>query len=198
MVWSYYTSINPADSNESAGVNFQGLLFRLVAPCNKKGLAIISQPFCHLRSFPRIEQQSCSPCPLPCGGEQRQLHRQLHRTLFGLLRSPKSSGSAQTFKRVKQKCLHFYFRATCLELAQCQRKRGRCSRFASLSGESLRGSREICFLWAFPALSCGSGYILGAIGCAYACRSPPRTKPRYAGLVPKGSLSLTQKQSFLW
>jgi hypothetical protein len=39
----------------------------------------------------------------------------------------------------------------------------------------------------------GSGYILGAIGCANACRSPPRTKPRFAGLVPKGSLSLTQK-----
>ena len=37
----------------------------------------------------------------------------------------------------------------------------------------------------------GSGYILGAIGFAYACRSPPRTKPRCAGLVPKGSLSLT-------
>lgn len=84
----------------------------------------------------------------------------LHRTLFGLLRSPNRSGSAQTFKRVKQKCLHFYFRATCLEFAQCPRKRGRCSRFASLSGESLRGSREICLLWAFPALSCGSGYIL--------------------------------------
>ena len=44
----------------------------------------------------------------------------------------------------------------------------------------------------------GSGYILGAIGCAYACRSPPRTKPRSASLVPKGSrfassLSLTRK-----
>ena len=25
---------------------------------------------------------------------------------------------------------------------------------------------------------------LGAIGCAYACRSPPRTKSRYASLVP--------------
>ena len=34
--------------------------------------------------------------------------------------------------------------------------------------------------------------ILGAIVCAYACRSPPRTKPRCAGLVPKGSLSLTR------
>ena len=38
--------------------------------------------------------------------------------------------------------------------------------------------------------------ILGAIGFACACRSPPRTKPRCAGLVPKGSrfagsLSLT-------
>ena len=29
---------------------------------------------------------------------------------------------------------------------------------------------------------------LGAIGGACACRSPPRTKPRYASLVPKGSL----------
>ena len=78
----------------------------------------------------------------------------LHRTLFGLLRSPNRSGSAQTFKRVNQKCLHFYFRATCLELAQCPRKRGRSSRLASLSGESLRGSREICcLLWAFPTLS---------------------------------------------
>lgn len=27
-------------------------------------------------------------------------------------------------------------------------------------------------------------YILGAIGCTYACRSPPRTKPRFASLVP--------------
>ena len=42
-----------------------------------------------------------------------------------------------------------------------------------------------------PHGPCGSGYILGAIGFAYACRSPPRTKPRCAGLVPKGSLSLT-------
>jgi len=47
-----------------------------------------------------------------------------------------------------------------------------------------------------PALSCGSGYILGAIGCAYACRSPPRTKPRFASLVPKGSLSLTRMRIF--
>ena len=39
---------------------------------------------------------------------------------------------------------------------------------------------------AFPHIYVRSGYILGAIGCAYACRSPPRTKPRYAGLVPKG------------
>ena len=37
----------------------------------------------------------------------------------------------------------------------------------------------------------GSGYILGAIDSARACRSPPRTKPRYASLVLKGSLSLT-------
>ena len=39
----------------------------------------------------------------------------------------------------------------------------------------------------FPELAegwAGSGYILGAIGCACACRSPPRTKPRVAGLVP--------------
>ena len=42
-----------------------------------------------------------------------------------------------------------------------------------------------------PHGPCGAGYILGAIICAYACRSPPRTKPRYASLVPKGSLSLT-------
>ena len=37
-----------------------------------------------------------------------------------------------------------------------------------------------------------SGYILGAIGGACACRAPPRTKPRYASLGPKGSLSLTR------
>ena len=54
------------------------------------------------------------------------------------------------------------------------------------------------FLCSVPRLGwplspfAGSGYILGAIACAYACRSPPRTKPRYASLVPKGSLSLTQ------
>ena len=48
----------------------------------------------------------------------------------------------------------------------------------------------LVFLGRSPA-SAGSGYILGAIACAYACRSPPRTKPRYASLVPKGSLSLT-------
>ena len=41
-----------------------------------------------------------------------------------------------------------------------------------------------------------SGYILGAIGCAYACRSPPRTKPRCVGLVPKGALSLMRKKYF--
>ena len=28
----------------------------------------------------------------------------------------------------------------------------------------------------------------------FACHPPPKTKPRYAGLVPKGSLSLTQMQ----
>ena len=33
--------------------------------------------------------------------------------------------------------------------------------------------------------------ILGAIAYAFACHSPPRTKPRYASLVPKGLLSLT-------
>jgi hypothetical protein len=72
-------------------------------------------------------------------------------------------------------------------------------------------------MWAFPAHARGGLYgrlrrprlhsviklckhnfaalvlhaILGAIAGAYACRSPPRTKPRYASLVPKGSLSLT-------
>ena len=37
--------------------------------------------------------------------------------------------------------------------------------------------------------------ILGAIACAYAYRSPPRTKPRYASLVPKGSPSLTRAKN---
>ena len=36
-------------------------------------------------------------------------------------------------------------------------------------------------------------YSGGVIGSAYACHSPPRTKPRFASLGPKGSLSLTQK-----
>ena len=49
----------------------------------------------------------------------------------------------------------------------------------------------LVFLGRSPAPA-GSGYILGAIASAYACRSPPRTKPRYASLVPKGSLSLTR------
>lgn len=40
----------------------------------------------------------------------------------------------------------------------------------------------------------GSGFILGAIARAYAWRSPPRTKPCYASLVPKGSQSLTRMQ----
>ena len=66
------------------------------------------------------------------------------------------------------------------------------------------GSIVFCsWIWAFPSPKApepaggwaGSGYILGAIGCAYACRSPPRTKPRCAGLVPKGSLSLTRMQN---
>ena len=51
----------------------------------------------------------------------------------------------------------------------------------------------ILFLLAFPHIYVRSGYILGAIACAYACRLPPRTKPRFASLVPKGSLSLSQK-----
>ena len=42
-------------------------------------------------------------------------------------------------------------------------------------------------LWAFPHIYVWSGYILGAIACAYACHLPPRTKPRFASLVPKGS-----------
>lgn len=65
MVWSYYTSINPADSNESAGVNFQGLLPRLVAPCNKKGLAISERLFGHQLSFRGTERQSFDPYRLP-------------------------------------------------------------------------------------------------------------------------------------
>jgi len=52
-----------------------------------------------------------------------------------------------------------------------------------------------CFIWAFPgsvALA-GSGYILTHFGRPYrTARSAVKTKPRYAGLVPKGSLSLTQ------
>ena len=59
-------------------------------------------------------------------------------------------------------------------------------------GMSIPSTIWLFFFWAFPTLSCGSGYILGAISFAYACRSPPRTKPRCAGLVPKGALSLTQ------
>ena len=57
---------------------------------------------------------------------------------------------------------------------------------------NLRARQMKIFFWAFPHIYVRSGYILGAIGCAYACRSPPRTKPRYASLGPKGSLSLTQ------
>ena len=50
-----------------------------------------------------------------------------------------------------------------------------------------------CFIWAFPTLSCGSGYILTHFGRPYrTARSAVKTKPRYASLVPKGSLSLTQ------
>ncbi len=52
-----------------------------------------------------------------------------------------------------------------------------------------------CFIWAFPgsvALA-GSGYILTRCGrLLRTARSAVKTKPRYAGLVPKGSLSLTQ------
>ena len=44
---------------------------------------------------------------------------------------------------------------------------------------------------AFPHIYVRSGYILGATAYAYACHLPPRTKTRYASLVPKGSLSLT-------
>lgn len=44
----------------------------------------------------------------------------------------------------------------------------------------------------------GSGYILTHFGRPLqAARSTVKTKPRYASLVPKGSLSLTRKQTEL-
>ena len=47
--------------------------------------------------------------------------------------------------------------------------------------------------WAFPHIYVRSGYILTHFGRPYrTARSAVKTKPRYAGLVPKGSLSLTQ------
>lgn len=46
---------------------------------------------------------------------------------------------------------------------------------------------QITEKWAFPHIYVWSGYILGAIACAYACHLPPRTKLRNASLVPKGS-----------
>ena len=58
-----------------------------------------------------------------------------------------------------------------------------------------RPTQSSMLFWAFPHIYVRSGYILGAIGCACVCRLPPRTKPRYAGLVPKGSLSLTQMRT---
>ena len=58
--------------------------------------------------------------------------------------------------------------------------------------EFVRWCRTNYRKWAFPHIYVRSGYILGAIACAYACRLPPRTKPRNASLVPKGSLSLTR------
>ena len=65
---------------------------------------------------------------------------------------------------------------------------GRVVRFAY----NLLARQMKIFFWAFSHIYVRSGYILGAIGCAYACRSPPRTKPRYASLGPKVSLSLTR------
>ena len=58
----------------------------------------------------------------------------------------------------------------------------------------LRRNKLISFFGggAFPHIYVRSGYILGAIGSANACRSPPRTKPRCTRLGPKGSLSLTR------
>ena len=47
-------------------------------------------------------------------------------------------GSEQTYKRVKQKCLHFYFRATGLVLVQWSHKWSRFARLTHLSSLAFR------------------------------------------------------------
>ena len=122
----------------------------LLSPWSSKGAIgprtamITAQPCGRQRSCRGTPGRSCCPCPRLYACVRTRRHRQLP---FGLLRSPNRSGSAQTFKRVKQKCLRFYFRATCLELAQCPRKRGRCSRLRRLSPTMKKnvGSKEPTF-----------------------------------------------------
>ena len=43
-----------------------------------------------------------------------------------------------------------------------------------------------------PAHICAVGLYFRGSRRRFACHPPPKTKPRYAGLVPKGSLSLTR------
>ena len=49
-------------------------------------------------------------------------------------------GSKQTNKRVKQKCLHFYFRATGLVLVQWSHKWSRFTRLTHLSSNKVSGN----------------------------------------------------------
>ena len=52
-------------------------------------------------------------------------------------------------------------------------------------------SLPIFLIWAFPTLSCGSGYILGAAAIASLATRRLKPSPATRVLSPKGSLSLT-------
>ena len=53
---------------------------------------------------------------------------------------------------------------------------------------------EIFLGWGVPAHICAVGLYFRGSRHRFACRQPPKTKPRYASLRPKGSLSLTRMQ----
>ena len=51
-------------------------------------------------------------------------------------------------------------------------------------------------LMGVPAHKCAVGLYFRGYRRRFARRHPPKTKPRYASLVPKGSLSQTQMPSY--
>jgi hypothetical protein len=107
---------------------------------------------------------------------------------FGLQAFPDGWRTSRRFRRIRSRGKFDAF-----GVRGCASVMPKCKHFVATLGLHAfpsRGRRSrplrILVLWAFPHIYMRSGYILGAIGCAYACRSPPQNQASLRESCPQG------------